>query len=153
MLAPDETAPPEYNPKNNLNYYQNWPIIRSISENIVLIGGSKSNSGAGGKSESVSKNGSSVSTNNSFSSDVNTSVNSITLPNALYDELTINIVPIGTLGSIPVPYSVNPSVLSATNPKQFPTGNYLITSEIQPYKFGYSKITAITVEITTSHVT
>lgn len=134
------------------NKYQMYPTIKMISENVVLIGGSVSKSIGKSESASQSLNGSSNANSQNTSYDVNVNVNSVTVPETLHKEIKIKIEPIGKLGDIEVPYSVNPDTLKATNPSRFPVGNYLISSNISLYKFGYCKVSAITAEITSSQV-
>ena len=133
-------------------YFKNWPTIRLTSENIVMIGGSMSETLATNQSRSASNQGGSSSTSNSKSIDVDVSVNSIVVPQTLHDNLTINIVQIGNTGNLSIPFSVNPNTLAATDPVKMPVGNYLYSSDVQLYKFGYSKITAITIELTEDYV-
>ena len=132
--------------------YQKWPTIRMVSENVVLIGGSQSRSNGKSQSASASLNGSSNANSQSISYDVNVSTNSVTVPEALHENITISKQSVGTLGGINVPYSVNPSELDATIPSVFPTGSYLISSDVSLYKFGYSKVSAITADITSGYV-
>ena len=137
---------------NAVNKYQKWPNIRMVSENVVLIGGSQSRSNGQSQSASASLNGRSNANSQSISYDVNVSTNSVTVPEALHKSITISKQSVGTLGGINVPYSVNPPVLSATTPSQFPTGHYLISSDVSLYKFGYSKVSVITANITSDYV-
>jgi hypothetical protein len=136
----------------NLKYFKDWPAIRLISENIVMIGGSMSETLATNQSRSASNQGGSSSTSNSKSIDVDVSVNSIVVPQTLHDNLPINIVQIGNTGNLSIPFSVNPNTLAATDPVKMPVGNYLYSSDVQLYKFGYSKVTAITIELTEDYV-
>jgi hypothetical protein len=133
--------------------YENWPIIRTVTENIIVIAGSKSKSIGSGESASMSLNGSSTAVNDTTSFDVDVSVNSITLPEALHDQIIIEKVPIGSMDpSTSVTYDVQPPLIEATSFKSFPVGNYLISSSIELYKFGYSKIKGITIEITQDYI-
>jgi len=133
--------------------YTTWPVIRSVTENIIIIGGSKSKSMGSGSSASMSLNGSSTATNDTTSFDVDVSVNSITLPEALHDEIIIAKVAIGSMDpSTLITYDVKPSSIDATSFKKFPIGNYLISSSVELYKFGYSRVKAITVEITEDYI-
>lgn len=133
--------------------YTTWPVIRTVTENIIVIGGSKSKSKGTGSSASMSLNGSSTATNDTTSFDVDVAVNSITLPEALHDQITIGKIPIGSMEpSTLVTYDVQPSTIDATSFKEFPIGNYLISSSVELYKFGYSRVKAITVEITKDYI-
>ena len=133
-------------------YFKDWPAIRLTSENIVMIGGSMSETLSVNNSASSSNQGGSSSNSNSKSIDVDVSVNSIVVPQTLHDNLTINIVQIGNTGNLSIPFSVNPNTLAATDPVKMPVGNYLYSSDVQLYKFGYSKVTAITIELTKDYV-
>jgi len=141
-----------YVPSKYVAYFKNWPTIRLTSENIVMIGGSMSETLATNASQSSSNQGGSSSSSNSKSIDVDVSVNSIVVPQTLHDNLPINIVQIGNTGSLSIPFSVNPNTLAATDPVKMPVGNYLYSSDVQLYKFGYSKVTAITIELTKDYV-
>lgn len=141
-----------YIDSNPIQHFKDWPAIRLTSENIVMIGGSMSETLATNQSRSASNQGGSSSTSNSKSIDVDVSVNSIVVPQTLHDNLTINIVQIGNTGNLSIPFSVNPNTLSATDPVKMPPGNYLYSSDVQLYKFGYSKVTAITIELTEDYV-
>ena len=137
---------------NILSKYSNWPSIKMVSENVVLIGGSKSESKGISESASQSLNGSATANANNTSFDVNVSANSVVVPETLHGPITITKHPIGSLGDIDVPYSVNPPTLEATVPDAFPTGHYLMSSAVSIYKFGFCKVSAITVEIKQEHV-
>ena len=148
----DQNNRPQEFLTNTVDKYQKWPNIRMVSENVVLIGGSQSRSNGQSQSASASLNGRSNANSQSISYDVNVSTNSVTVPEALHKSITISKQSVGTLGGINVPYSVNPPVLSATTPSEFPTGHYLISSDVSLYKFGYSKVSAITANITSEYI-
>jgi len=132
--------------------YKPWPYIKSISENILLISGGKSETINKSLSESVSINGASRSEGAGKSLDVNVSVNSITVPQTLHGVLQTGppqiIGQVSSKQELQVDYSVQPEQLSATDPERFPAGNYLYDSNVEIYKWGFVKVTAITVEIT-----
>jgi hypothetical protein len=151
--GPIQFQPPlQLNLINIVNKYKSWPNIKMISENVVLIGGSISKSDGKSQSASMSLNGSSNANSISTSYDVNVSANSVVVPETLHGPITISKQSIGSLGGITVPYSVNPSVLSATTPSSFPTGDYLISANVSLYKYGYAKVSAITAEVTSAYV-
>ena len=141
------------NEKNNAIIYSPWPVIRQTSENIVVITGSSSTSFSEGNSRSVSLNGFANSTRTDKSGSSSSNANSITLPESLHGELPITYSD-GT--NFPLEFSivrlVYPSSLSPTNPPIFPVGNYLMSSQMELYKWGMVKVTAITAAITSEYI-
>lgn len=134
------------------NTYLNWPIIRKFTQNIVLIGGSTNQTTNTSGSASVSLNGSSNASSNNESYSVNVSANSVSIPDTLHGPITINKQTIGNLSGITVTYDVFPSSIPATSPASFPTGEYLLSSDISLYKYGFVKVVATTVNITSQYV-
>jgi hypothetical protein len=144
--------------------YKNWPYLQLRSENLVLISGGISLTRSESLSESVSINGFSSSTGSGKSFDVNVNANSVNIPESLHGRVTIKNEFIGSVppgGMLDVTYGVNPSQLSATEAKlggvltevaQFPTGNYLLSSSIELYKWGFVKVTAKTVTISSDYI-
>jgi hypothetical protein len=146
----NKTILSELNDRNPGKNYKDWPVIRRTTENIIVFTGSKSRSDSGGESVSVSPNGFSNASSGSFSYDVNRSVSSITLPDALHDDISIQMIDIGPQlpTELDVKAEILPSQLTSTNPPRFPVGNYLMSSSMELYKWGLVKITAETVDIT-----
>lgn len=146
----NKTILSELNNRNPGKNYKDWPVIKRTTENIVVFTGSKSRTQSGGESVDVSINGYANASNGNYSYDVNRTVNTITLPDALHDNLVIENVNIGPQlpEYLDVSAQIIPNQLSATNPPRFPTGNYLMSSSMELYKWGLVKITAETVNIT-----
>jgi len=140
----------QLNNKNPGKDYRDWPIIKRVTENIIVFTGGKSRSSSGGESVSVSPNGFSNAKSDSYSYDVNRDVKSITLPDALHETISVQKVDIGPQlpSELEVTAEITPISLSQTNPPRFPAGNYLISSSMELYKWGLVKITAETVNIT-----
>lgn len=136
--------------------YQKWPYIRTKTENIVLITGGRSLSDSKSLSQSVGINGFASSTGAGKSFDVNVSANSILVPQTIHPAIGINIVEINnvvdTKGITRPTTSVRPATLSPTNPSIFPTGQFLMSADVELYKWGFVKVTAITATITTSEI-
>jgi hypothetical protein len=136
--------------------YQKWPYLRTKTENLVLITGGRSLSNSNSLSQSVGINGFASSTGEGKSFDVNVSANSITVPQTLHPAITININEVNsvkdTKGIKKPTISVNPSILPPTDPPQFVPGQYLIDADIELYKWGFVKVTAITATVTTSQI-
>ncbi len=144
--------------------YKNWPYLQLRSENLVLISGGISLTRSRSLSESASINGFSQSTGKGQSFDVNVNANSVNIPESLHGRVTIKNEFIGSEppgGTLDVTYGVNPSQLSPTEAKlggvlievaQFPTGNYLLNSNIELYKWGFVKVTAKTVTISSDYI-
>jgi hypothetical protein len=127
-----------------------WPIIKRISENIVLFGGSNSGSVSDSESKSASINGSAEATRESKSFSVSSTANSVQVPTTIHGDIPVQISRDST--TFEQSFFVNslayPAKLSATPIPIFPTGIYLIDSSVELYKWGMVKITAITVNIT-----
>jgi len=136
--------------------YQKWPYIRTKTENIVLITGGRSLSDSKSLSQSVGINGFASSTGEGKSFDVNVSANSILVPQTIHPAIGINVVEINnvvdTKGITRPTTSVSPATLSPTNPSIFPTGQFLMSADVELYKWGFVKVTAITATITTSEI-
>ena len=133
--------------------YSEWPVIRTKTDNIVLITGSKSLSEAISRSRSVNINGATLEESANKQFDVNVGASSIVVPNCLRGSIGINETTIGSFASDVEPtYGVRPSNLTATTPSKFPTGKYLYSSNVELYKWGFAKVRTITVEITAQHV-
>jgi hypothetical protein len=144
--------------------YSNWPYLQISRENLILIGGSKSQTNSKSLSESVSINGFSKSTGAGKSFDVNVNVNSVIIPEALHDlidisEEFIGISPAGNAG-LDLTYGVRPISLQQSRAlingtqiacPRFPTGNYLVSATSELYKYGWAKITAKTADITANY--
>jgi hypothetical protein len=145
--------------------YKRWPYLQTRTENIVLITGGKSKSQGESKSESVGINGFSSSKSTSTSFDVDVRASSVNVPETLHGPITIKSEFIGTAsdtkGVGQPTYGVRPSTLNTTkvviggqvqSASQFPTGQYLLNANVELYKWGFVKVTATTVEITSSVV-
>lgn len=110
-----------------------WPFLKPESHLIQTFGRSIEAS----RSKSVSFNSGSESTSGGGSS----STNSTTIPPTLHPALSISgttSVPFDKTGSL-----VKPRMLAATNPTQFPAGNWIISINGAPYKFSYVRIDAV----------
>jgi hypothetical protein len=138
--------------------YKRWPYIQARSENLVVISGGKSETTNNSFSKSVSINGfgSGIGTGSSFDVDVN--ARSVNIPQTLHGPITIQQEIIGTVApsELGPTYGVRPQTLATTqaivsgslqNADRFPSGNYLYSSNVELYKWGFVKVTAITVEV------
>lgn len=136
--------------------YRKWPYIKTKTENLVLITGGRSKSKNYSKSQSVGINGFASSEGNGSSFDVNVNANSILVPKTLHPAITINQTEINSASDtaqIGKPfYGIRPSILPATSPSIFPTGEYIISADVELYKWGFVKVTAITATITTEQI-
>ena len=145
----------ELNDRNNgYKTYLAWPNIKRVTENILLFTGGKSKTESESKSEDVSINGFAETTRKDLSYDIDTNVNTITLPDALHGPLTVNEVYSGPVipSDLQITGGVKPNVLAATNPPSFPVGSYLISSSMDLFKYGLVKVKAVTVDITAAYV-
>jgi hypothetical protein len=43
---------------------------------------------------------------------------------------------------------VNPDKLTATSPSSFPTGRFIVSSDVSLYRYGLAKVTAVVVDVT-----
>jgi hypothetical protein len=143
--------------------YKNWPYIQLISETVVVITGGKSKSNNSSISQSASINGSSSSQGKGESYDVNVNVNVVNIPETLHGQINIRESFIGAKpdSDLDVNYGVRPEILAPTfakingqrvNCPEFPVGNYLLSSTIDLYKWGFVKVTARTVAITQDYI-
>ena len=136
--------------------YRKWPYIKTKTENLVLITGGRSISNSYSKSQSAGINGFANSEGRGTSFDVNVSANSINVPKTIHPAITIRQDFINTANDskgIGQPtYGIRPSVLPATSPSIFPAGQYLISADVELYKWGFVKVTAITATITTDQI-
>ena len=150
----NKTILSELNDRDPDKNYQNWPNIKRITENVVVFTGGKSKTTSISKSEDVNINGFANSQRTDESFDIDTNVNTVTLPDALHGDIYIDFVTIGP--NIPedlqITGGVYPQALRATNPPSFPVGNYLISSSMDLYKWGVVKVVATTVNITSEYV-
>jgi hypothetical protein len=131
-----------------------WPTLKKISQNILVFTGGKSRTVSSSKSSDVSINGFANSQRDDKSYDIDTNVNSVIVPDALYDEITIKEEKFGPLipADLEITGGVYPKTLPATNPPKFPIGNYLIRSDASIYRFGLVKITAVIARVTEDFV-
>jgi len=144
----------ELNDKNNGKTYLRWPNLKRITENVLLFTGGKSKTESESKSEDVSINGFAEAKRKDWSYDIDTNVNTVTLPDALHGVLTVNEVYNGPQipGDLQITGGVKPNVLPATNPAKFPIGNYLVSSSMDLFKYGLVKVKAVTVTVTADYV-
>ena len=145
------------------NYYKPWPHIRTRTENIVLITGGKSETINKSKTESNSINGFASGNGFGTSFDVDVNARSINIPATLHPQITIEEETFGATGGqyLTPTYGVRPKSLAVTtatvngieeNMPTFPVGNYLYQADVELYKYGFVKVTAITVELTNEYV-
>ena len=150
----NESIIKELNDRNDGKTYLAWPNIKKITENVLLFTGGKSKTQSDSRSEDVSINGFAEAARQDVSFDIDTNVNTVTLPDALHGVLQINEVYTGPEipDDLQIQGGVQPKVLEATSPAIFPIGNYLISSSMDLFKYGLVKVKAITVTITDEYV-
>lgn len=150
----NESIIKELNDRNNKKTYLAWPNIKKITENVLLFTGGKSKTESESRSEDVSINGFAESTRKDVSFDIDTNVNTVTLPDALHGVLQVNEIYSGPEipSDLQIVGGVKPKLLEATNPEIFPIGNYLISSSMDLFKYGLVKVKATTVTITNKYV-
>ena len=150
----NESIIKELNDRNNGKTYLAWPNIKKITENVLLFTGGKSKTQSDSRSEDVSINGFAESTREDVSYDIDTNVNTVTLPDALHGKLTINEIYSGPVipNDLQIQGGVQPKVLEATTPAIFPVGNYLVASSMDLFKYGLVKVKATTVTVTEQYV-
>ena len=150
----NKTILSELNDRDPGKNYQNWPNIKRITENVVVFTGGKSKTTSISKSEDVNINGFANSERTDESYDIDTNVNTVTLPDALHENIQIAYEVVGPAipRDLQITGGVYPSLLQATNPPSFPIGNYLISSSMDLYKWGVVKVVATTVNITSEYV-
>jgi hypothetical protein len=138
--------------------YKRWPYIQARSENLVVISGGKSETQNNSESKSVSINGFGQGFGTGSSFDVDVNAKSVNVPQTLHGPITIQEQVFGSVApsNLGPTYGVRPQTLSATEAvvngalqtaERFPSGNYLYSSNVELYKWGFVKVTAITVEI------
>jgi hypothetical protein len=143
--------------------YKRWPYIQSRSENIVVITGGKAETTNISSTQSVSINGFGGGSGTGSSFDVDVNARSVNVPQTLHKKIEIkeeifgDITPV-ELGPI---YGVRPKELAVTkvringeekDAETFPIGEYLYSSNVELYKWGFAKVSAITVNITSEYV-
>jgi hypothetical protein len=145
------------------NFYKPWPYIQTRTENLVVITGGKSETFSSSRSQFASINGSGGGSGRGSSIDVDVNARSVNIPATLHGYITIEEETFGTTGGqelLPT-YGVRPTTLAVTeavlNGKttpmpQFPTGNFLYQADVELYKYGFVKVTAITVNLTPEYV-
>lgn len=143
--------------------YQKWPYIQMISENLVVISGGKSETKNQSQTQSVSINGFGGGTGQGSSIDVDVNARSINIPPSLHGKITIKEESFGPDGDVNLKptYGVFPKTLDSTQAvisgatvdvSNFPTGNYLYSADVELYKWGFVRVTATTVKITSDYV-
>jgi hypothetical protein len=145
------------------NFYKPWPYIQTRTENLVVITGGKAETFSSSQSQSASINGSAGGSGRGSSIDVDVNARSVNIPATLHGPITIEEETFGTTGGqelLPT-YGVRPTTLAMTravldgreqNMPQFPTGNFLYQADVELYKYGFVKVTAITVNVTPEYV-
>jgi hypothetical protein len=142
--------------------YQRWPYIQARSENLVVISGGKSETKNISESKSVSINGIGGGLGEGSSFDVDVNARSINIPQTLHGPITISEQILGSTApsNLGPTYGVRPQTLETTeavvngtlqDAPNFPSGNYLYSSNVELYKWGFVKVTAITVEVPSSY--
>jgi hypothetical protein len=134
--------------------YKKWPYIKRITENIVIVSGSKSKTEAWTKGETVSINGFSSVDRRDDSFDIDRNANTITVPDTIHGIISISEVKVGDFTGIDFApsYGIYPAALDPTSISQFPVGKYLISANMELFKWGLVKVTAVTVDITSDYV-
>ena len=145
------------------NFYKPWPYIQTRTENLVVITGGKAETFSSSRSQSASINGSAGGSGRGSSIDVDVNARSVNIPATLHGSITIEEETFGTTGGIELEptYGVRPTTLAMTEAvldgkttpmPQFPTGNFLYQADVELYKYGFVKVTAITVNVTPEYV-
>jgi hypothetical protein len=134
----------------NPGAYVKWPFIKRITENIVIVSGSKSKTESWTIGETVSINGFSRVNRKDDSFDIDRNANTITVPDTIHDIIPIQDVRIGDFDGIDFApeFNIYPPALDSTSITRFPAGKYLISANMELYKWGLVKVTAVTVDIT-----
>ena len=134
----------------NPSAYKKWPYIKRITENIVIVSGSKSKTEAWTIGETVSINGFSSVNRKDDSFDIDRNANTITVPDTIHDIVPIFSEQVGDFTGIDFQpeYGIFPGQLAPTNITRFPAGKYLISANMELYKWGLVRVTAVTVDIT-----
>jgi hypothetical protein len=159
---PPATPPPH---ENDIRFY---PNARPQAHELVVLGTSAS--------AEVSRSVSFDSASNSESKSGGVSIDTTTIPPTIHNQLTITTAipssatgsstsePTTVIGSDGVTRQiiettskassyVFPNVLAATQPySQFPTGKFIYQINSTPYRFGYVRVEAVIVEITSEYV-
>lgn len=155
--------PPEITQTSPNNYYKPWPYIQTRTENLVIITGGKSETVNSSQSKYASINSAGGGSGRGTSIDVDVNARSVNIPSTLHGSITIEEEIFGTTGGqdlLPT-YGVRPKTLSVTKAvvsakevdmPSFPTGNFLYQADVELYKYGFVKVTAITVSVTPEYV-
>lgn len=142
-----------------------WPYVKTIEHTITMTGGSRSYD----ESKSASVDFEDIpSTSQSFSQSFSISTNAKPIPPTLHKSITIDVKTDvaesteSTLTEIP-PFSLAVSgpettqtytypssgsiSIPATDPPEFPVGKYITAINASPYRFGYTRVETIVVDI------
>jgi hypothetical protein len=146
-----------------------WPVVRSVTEQVVVSTTGKSlrrsettqatqSLGSGGVpgtfgsqtvSDSVSRRGSI----DQRVFDVPYSLHGvIPIGSSGASTVTSSATVKGTASTVTATGSLSVSSLAATTPPQFPTGVFAVKTSVEPYDFEMVRVSAITVELTSAHV-
>jgi hypothetical protein len=82
--------------------------------------------------------------------DIDRSANTITVPDTIHGIIPINPEIVGDFTGVDFQpeYGNYPPQLSPTSITKFPVGKYLISANMELYKWGLVRVTAVTVDIT-----
>jgi hypothetical protein len=124
-----------------------WPNVRPKSYQIAIVSSSQF--------EEISESASYDSNSESKSIGASVSTSIATIPPTIHDDIFIE-----SSGDSPVPISgneagrisISPRNLTATSCSQFPTGLFIYQINATPYKFSYTRIDALLVNITNEYV-
>lgn len=153
---------------------QRWPLFRPVSHTIIAQGAKVAVRADAQGSASYSFSQSSTTTEKSEGSgesyDVGLALNSVNIPPTIHEALTISgaeektitvnakstadwvgfnfpSVNVVSEASHSIKAKVTPTSLAATSPAAIPTaGLYVVQSRIEPYKWGWSKCSAIVID-------
>ena len=148
---------------------KDWPAIKLLSHTVILMGADVR------KENSLSASDDSSAMSGSVS--VKTILNTVNIPPTIHGKISIGVEHIMAKSNVAVPSGpqpvkingeevgsayfdtlpsltgeINPTTLDATSKSKFPTGIYILSSDVTPYKWGMAKVTVVTVNITEDYV-
>ena len=143
-----------------------WPVIRPTSHNIVLTGQTK-RLNVGTKIVAVTPPGIGYGTGlvylNTKSESGSASIVDLEIPPTIHGEITISETGTssatgsvtdlsGVVASVTANGTLSETTIAATTPSAFTPGKYILTSDVQLYKYGYARVTAVVVDVTSGMI-
>lgn len=136
-----------------------WPVIKERSHTLVIRGGSSSKRIS---TNVLTDDWSLLIASRDEDTQERRRVHTVTIPPTIHRTISIAnpTSPVVTASAqafmstanASVQGSISPSTLSATSPSTFPTGDFLYSMSVSPFRYGMARVTALVVHIGNEHV-